>query len=117
MTKINNNEWARLLKVKTQNIGQKLDNVEIRKLLTCWDRSLGSLLDPSRMSNQGSLWTHGSSIFFNYFIEVYLIYDVVLISAIEQSDSDIDIDIYTHILFHVLFHFGLSQGIEYSSLC
>ena len=24
---------------------------------------------------------------------------------------------HTHILFHILFHCGLSQGIEYSSLC
>ena len=35
----------------------------------------------------------------------------MLISAIQQSDSVIDI------LFHILFHFGLSQDIEYSSLC
>ena len=34
-----------------------------------------------------------------------------LISAIQQSDSVINI------LFHILFHYGLSQDVEYSSLC
>ena len=33
-----------------------------------------------------------------------------LISAIQQSDSVINI------LFHTLFHYGLSQDVEYSSL-
>jgi hypothetical protein len=36
-------------------------------------------------------------------------FSVALISAVQQSD--------TYILFHVLFHHGLSQGIEYISLC
>ena len=42
-----------------------------------------------------------------------MIYNVVLISAVQQSDSVI----HTYILFHILFHYGLSQDIEYSSLC
>ena len=42
-----------------------------------------------------------------------LIYHVVLISAVQQSDSVIHICI----LFLILFHYGLSQDIESSSLC
>ena len=38
------------------------------------------------------------------------IYSVVLISAIQQSNSVI----HTYILFHILFHYGLSWDIEYS---
>ena len=49
------------------------------------------------------------------FIEVWLIYNVVLDSGVQQHDSVIHI--YIHILFHILFHYGLSQDIEYSSLC
>ena len=45
-------------------------------------------------------------------IEMYLIYNVVLISAVYQ----IDLVIYTYILFH-LFYYNLSQSIEYSFLC
>ena len=37
----------------------------------------------------------------------------VLISAVQKSDSVIHI----YVLFHILFHYGLSQDIEYSSLC
>ena len=55
-------------------------------------------------------------------MEVLLIYNVVLISAV-QNDSDIYI--YTHTLTYIhtvflkniLFHYGLSQDTEYSSLC
>ena len=45
---------------------------------------------------------------------VELIYNVVLISAVQQCDSVIHI--YTF-LFNIPFHYGLSQEIEYSSLC
>ena len=57
-----------------------------------------------------------------YFIQVYLIYNVVLISAVSQSDSVIYIHIYihTHIYIHILFFILLfiasSQDFEYSSL-
>ena len=44
-----------------------------------------------------------------------LIYNAVLVSGLQQSDSVINIHI--HILFHILFHYGLSQDIEYSFLC
>ena len=49
-------------------------------------------------------------------IEVQLIYNAVLISAVQQSDSVIYIYIYINNLFNVLFHCGLSQDIKYSSL-
>ena len=48
-----------------------------------------------------------------FFIEVQLIYNVVLVSGVQQSDSVI----YIYILFQVLFHYGLLQEIEQSSLC
>ena len=48
-------------------------------------------------------------------------YRVVLIAAVEQSDSVTHTHTHTHthtyVLFHVLFHYGLSQDSEYSSLC
>ena len=43
-----------------------------------------------------------------------MIYNVVPISAVQQSDSVIHI--YTF-FFNILFHYGLSQDIVYSSLC
>ena len=48
-----------------------------------------------------------------YFIDVWLTYNVVLISSVQQSDSVIHI----YVIFHILFHSDLSQDIEYSSLC
>ena len=49
-----------------------------------------------------------------YFLsfEAQLIYKVVLISAGQQSDSVIHIR-----SFYILFHYGLSEDIEYGSLC
>ena len=41
---------------------------------------------------------------------VVLVSIVVLISAVQQSDSHIPI--YPYILFHILFQFGLSEDIE-----
>ena len=40
-------------------------------------------------------------------------YSIVLISALEQSDSVI----HTFVFFYILFHYGLSQEIGYSSPC
>ena len=37
----------------------------------------------------------------------------MLISAVQKSHSVVHI----YILFHILFYYGLSQDIEYSSLC
>ena len=64
----------------------------------------------------GQSWITSALLFF---IEVYLIYSVVLSSAVQQSDSVIYIYIYIYIyiLLSVLFHYTLSQDIEYSSLC
>ena len=45
--------------------------------------------------------------------EVLLIYNTVLGSGIQHSDSII----YIYILFQVLFPSGLFQNIEYSSMC
>ena len=46
--------------------------------------------------------------FFN-FIEALLIYNIVLSSSAQQSDSVIYIYIYIYIcIFHILFHYGLS---------
>ena len=42
-----------------------------------------------------------------------MIYNVVLISALQQSNSVVHV----YILFHFLLFYGFSQAIEYSSLC
>ena len=47
-----------------------------------------------------------------YFIELELIYNVVLICGIQQYSV-----IQACILFHILFHYGLLQDSEYISLC
>ena len=49
-----------------------------------------------------------------FFIELQLIYSVVPLSSVQQSDSVIHI--YTF-FFYIMFHYGLSQDIEHSSLC
>ena len=46
--------------------------------------------------------------FFKNFIEVQLIYSVVFISAVQQSDSVVHLCI----LFHILFRCGLLQDME-----
>ena len=45
--------------------------------------------------------------------KVYLIYNVVLISALQQCFSYM----YTHTHTHTVFHYGLSQDTEYTLLC
>ena len=50
---------------------------------------------------------------FFFALKVQLIYNVVLISVVQQSDSDI----YIYVLFHIFFCYGLSQNIQYGSLC
>ena len=66
-----------------------------------------------------SLGSDFRGIYSTYFIELQLIYNV-LVSAIHQSDSDrciyIYIYMYIYIVFHILFHYSLLQDIEYSSL-
>ena len=51
---------------------------------------------------------------FIYLFGVELIYNVVLVSGVQQSNSVIHMHIY--ILFPILFHYRLLQDIEYSSL-
>ena len=58
-----------------------------------------------------TLLTSASSFFF--LIEVSLIYSVVLISAVQQSDPAIHA--YIYILFSILLHYALSQDIKCSS--
>ena len=43
---------------------------------------------------------------------MWLIFNVVFISGVQQSDSVIHVYI-----FHIFFHYDLLQDIEYSSLC
>ena len=50
-----------------------------------------------------------------FFIELWLNNNVALITVAQQNDAVIYIC--THILFHIHFPYGLSQDIEYSSLC
>ena len=52
---------------------------------------------------------------FFFYIGVQLIYNVVLVSAVQQSDSVIHIHI--SILFQIPFPFSLLQSTEQSSLC
>ena len=53
------------------------------------------------------------AVYIYLLIEVQLIYSVVLISDLEQSDSIIHI----YIIFHIIFHYDLSQDIACSSPC
>ena len=46
-----------------------------------------------------------------------MIYHVVLVLGVQQSDSVICISIHVSILFQMLFPFRLLQNIEQSSLC
>ena len=63
--------------------------------------------------------TTQSAFYLLSFNEVQLIYKVVLVSGVQQSDSVIHshVHTHTHILFQILFHYRLLQDIEDSSLC
>ena len=50
----------------------------------------------------------------SFSIEVQLIYSIVLVSGVQQSDS-VCVYIHIHILFSVLSHYSLLQNIAYSS--
>ena len=54
------------------------------------------------------------TFFFNIFFEVWLVYKVVPISAVQQSDSVIHIYMF---FLKILFHMVYSQKIGCSSLC
>ena len=90
------------------NLQSSLGNVSVLKpqsMLQPWNNLLLILVNmricSPQLSHSGS---KGCFHFFLNFIEVELIYNVVLISAVQQSDSVIHI----YILFHILFHYGLS---------
>ena len=53
-------------------------------------------------------------LFFIYFIEVYLLYNI---SANFCGTTKTFSFTYAYICLHILFHWGLSQNIEYNSLC
>ena len=74
-----------------------------------------SLLDRDLIKNGANL---ASNVFKLLKIEIQLIYNVVLISGIQQSDSVIHtyIYIYIYLLFQILFHYRLLQDTEYRSL-
>ena len=57
-----------------------------------------------------------NSVFF-LLIAVELIYNVVLVSSIQQSDSVIHMSIYLYILFQIIFCYRLLQDTEFSSVC
>ena len=54
-----------------------------------------------------------SNKWYFFLIEVSLIYNVMLVSGVQQTDSVL----YIYIFFQILFHYRLLQDIEYSSLC
>ena len=69
-----------------------------------------------RVFNTLNLFIILSQLFKSIFeMAVSLIYKVLLISAVEQSDSVAHI--YAFLFKNLLFHYDLSQDIEYSSLC
>ena len=69
-----------------------------------------------RVFNTLNLFIILSQLFKSIFeITVSLIYQVLLIPAVQQSDSVVHI--YAFLFKNLLFHYGLSQDIEYSSLC
>ena len=57
----------------------------------------------SRIRGWRMLGRQGSLFYFIFLIEVEFIFNVVLVSGVQQSDSVIHICI----LFHILFHYGL----------
>ena len=61
----------------------------------------------------GQYFLFSLSVLLIYLLTYKLIYNVVLASGVQQSDSAL----YIYILFQILFHYSLLQDIEYSSLC
>ena len=57
--------------------------------------------------NEGS-W--GFPFVYLFIIEEWFIYNVVLITAVEQSDSVMHTHTHTHIFFFILFHYGFTIG-------
>ena len=96
-------KWGTFLKPYTKSNSKWITNLNIK------GKTKKFLLENTGI-NFATLDLSG---FFLNFIKVQLIYNVVLISSVQQSDLFICI----YILFNILSHYGLSQDIEYSSLC
>ena len=71
---------------------------------------------PETLALESFLWV-GHFVFKSFFflIGIQLIYNVVLVSGVQQNDSIIHIHI--SILFQIIFPFRLLQSIKQSSLC
>ena len=91
-------------------------SLEILNPFTMMPIMCGQSTQPSS-SKIHCFYLFGDVLFFIFRIywSIEFIYNVVLFSAVPQSDSVLCTNIY--ILCHILFHYGLLQDIEHSSLC
>ena len=87
---------------------------DIRYFLTIQTFLGNELVTASVEPNQQHYCCIFSCSFFKNFIRIQLIYNIMLISGVLQSDSDIYIHIF--ILFQILCPYKLLQNIEQSSL-
>ena len=95
-----------------ENGADYLLEAELSPTLNLWGKKAISAKHSQRNTACVLLYADNAWILFLNIIDVELIYNVVLISVVQQSDSVINT--YIHI-FHILFHYGFSQNIEYSS--
>ena len=58
--------------------------------------------------------TYFTYIFLNFFLNYWSIVDLQCVNFCCTANDSL---IHIYILFHILFHYGLSQDIEYTSLC
>ena len=70
------------------------------------------LLNSCKFMDQGSSIQQNQGLPTFYFIEVQLIYNIVLFPAVQQGNPVIHIYIY----FHIIFYYDLSQDNKYSYL-
>ena len=76
------------------------------------------LLQLTELKRQLSFFIFMYLTFKYIFIEVHLIYNFVLISAVQQSDYNTHVYVCLCVcVSYILFHYGLSQHTEYSFLC
>ena len=103
----------------TKTLSSAISMAAIRKCLIQLKGLLGnnSVVTDVRIYNK-KVQRQGHCFFFFFLIEVQLIYNVVLDSRAQQSDSVIHIYIYIFFfLFQILFHYRLLQDTEYGSTC
>ena len=97
------------------------DTSSLCSTLSLWNCSFPCLdHKPSRPSRGGAVTCQraspaspiqvSQSLFFLFFLFTMLIYNMVLVSSVQQSDSDIYI--YIYILFQTLFSYRLLQNIK-----